>query len=48
MARMIKNRRMLLEKAARILRLRFSDSPDPDLEQLSAAAPMLGARSAVC
>lgn len=48
MARMIKNRRMLLEKAARILRLRFSDSPDPDLEQLSAAAPVLGARSAVC
>jgi hypothetical protein len=36
LARMIKNRHMLLDKAERLLRLRFSDGPDPDHAQLSA------------
>ena len=48
LARMLKNRHMLLEKAQRILRLRFSDGPDPDHEQLSAAAPSFGVRAAIC
>jgi hypothetical protein len=48
LARMIKHRSMLLEKAARILRLRFSDSSDADQEQLSTPAQVRGARAAAC